>query len=212
MAKKEMLKIATPKGKLHYPWLRVPDVKFNSEGVYKCGIVLDKDDPKVVDIVGKLDALLDESYQKALKECKPQDKSKVQKAEPYKLEFTEAGEETGNIIITAKSKYKPRVVDASLVELPDEISPYGGTIGKMSVFADTYYMASTKTAGVTLYLQGVQVLKLVTGAGADMGFDVDDEYEAIDTSHIQSQKTTHQQQTVYEPVIADEDMDDEIPF
>ena len=116
---------------------------------------------------------MEESYQAAVADAKPQDKGKIQKAYPFKDEYDSLGNETGNIIISAKSQFPPRVYDAHNNIVPESVSPYGGSIGRMEVHAKPYFMSSTKTAGVTLYLQAVQIIELVTGGG-ESAFDTDE--------------------------------------
>ena len=190
MPKEKKLKtvLVTPTGTLSYPWLREADVKFAgtnpdgspAAGKYKCSIVVPEG--LAIQLMGKLDALAEESFKAAFESAKPQDKARVQKAEPYKREYDEAGELTGNIIFHAKSNFKPKVVDSMLVPVPEEVTPYGGSTGRMSFSPEGYFMASTKTAGITLYLQGVQVFMLVTGgtdAGGNCGFSAMTEDELV---------------------------------
>lgn len=181
--KKDRVVMVTPTGTLSYPWLRVPDVKFAGEGdagKYKCSVVVPEG--LALQLMAKLDALADVSFSDAVAAAKPQDKAKVQKAEPYKLEYDETGTTTGNVIFHAKSNFKPKVVDSMLAEVPEDVTPYGGSTGRMSFCPEPYFMASTKTAGITLYLQGVQVFTLVSGgSGGDCGFTaVEDNFDDSD--------------------------------
>jgi len=172
MAKQDSARIITPKGKLHYPWLRQPDTRFKESGSYKSGIILTE--AELAPIKEVVEKLVDIMFDKTFEDTKPAARAALHKVYPWKPEYVD-DEETGNFIITGKSDFAPKVVDAANVALPEEVNPYGGSIGRLSLMAKPYYMSSTKAVGVKLYLQGVQILALVE-RGGNTGFTEEEGY------------------------------------
>jgi hypothetical protein len=72
---------------------------------------------------------------------------------PFKID-----KETGNLQVKFSSAFAPRVVDAKRNDLPPGRLPAKGSIVKVAYVAEPYDTGSNK--GVTLYLQGIQVLTL----------------------------------------------------
>ena len=165
MTTEKLPAVTTPLGVLNFPWIRTPDSKYAGEGQvgkYKCGIIVPAKD--ATELCGVLNALVEQSYVAAVEAAKPQNKSKILRAEPYKVEYDKEGDETGNIIFNAKSNYAPTVTDVDGDVIPENVSPYGGSTGKMTMTPKFYFMESTKSAGVTCYLNSVQIFKLVTAS------------------------------------------------
>ena len=165
MTIEKLAPLTTPLGTLQYPWLRNPDTKFAGEGSagkYKCAVLVQEEDAK--ELCKILDDLVDQSYKVAFDAAKPQNKARVIKAEPYKYEYNEAGDRTGNIIFQAKSQFAPTVVDSQGGILPENVNPYGGSTGSIVFTPKFYFMESSKSAGVTCYLNQVQITNLVTSS------------------------------------------------
>lgn len=59
---------------------------------------------------------------------------------------------------------------------------WGGSEGKLSYLARAYFVSATGAAGITLYLEAAQILKLVAGGAgrdsSDYGFGEEEGYEA----------------------------------
>jgi len=175
-------KVTSPKGTALWAKLDKPDREYNAKGQYSVDLVCDPEAPGVPEFIKKLEALRDTALQQA-NEGKPKPKQ-YKPREVFKEEYTKDGDETGNIIF----KFKMNNVDdrrpgqnkvilvgpkASAGEIPMVQIGNGSTI-RCVAFANPYAMASDKTIGVSLILEKVQLLELVSFGG-------DDELEDEDT-------------------------------
>lgn len=135
-------KFVTPKGVAQYPWLTKPDTKFNAEGVYKLSLAIPKTEATEFLEAAK-QAFIDEFGQ-----------SKMAKAHmPFKED------EDGNVIFSFKSKIKPRLYDSQGKPITDDVSVGGGSVVKVSGAFGPYNKGANM--GVALYLNAVQIIKLV---------------------------------------------------
>jgi hypothetical protein len=121
--------------------------------------------------------------------------SQIKKAAPpYAVELDKnSGEETGQIEFKFKLKAQvtsrktgkviqmsPKLFDAAGQPLKDT-AIFGGSVIKVNFTPNYTYMPSTKEAYVSLRLNAVQVIELVSGLGAtadSYGFEVEDGYVA----------------------------------
>lgn len=194
MARKGNPVFFTPAGTAQYPWLNKPDTKFDADGVYKTNLILSAEDFNAPNkkLGGKsLQQVLTDAVEakmaETLAELPKAAASKVKTADVYEDELDDQGEPTGNVKlhfklkakVTVKSsgktfEQKPTLVDSKNKVIDDII--YGGSTIKLSFSPIPYYMASTKTVGVSLRMIAVQVLDLVSRGGGDTGFDVEDGY------------------------------------
>lgn len=202
--KKKVLKITTPAGIARYPWLTIADTRFKPEGEYKCNLILTAE--ASVELRAQLDGLVDAAVE-AIKadliaKKKPNDAKKVIRGDAYEEEVDEAtGEPSGNFIfkfkcptqITTKQKeviiFSVAVFDAKKQKL--EASVYGGSTIKVNFTPREYYVASTKAAGVSLRLNAVQVLNLVTsnsGSADSYGFD-EEESAGVEETGVTGEPT-----------------------
>lgn len=181
--KKKLPTIITPVGTLSYPWLGKPDSKFAADKpVYKTGLILDPNVPEVATLIQKLDQLADEAVAKFKKEAKTQVAAKaIQRAVPYVLEADAEGNETGNVVVRFKMnahfsdektkktvELRPNVFNAKNEKIDaTKVSIGGGSLAQVAFQALPYYNASSKAAGVSLRMQGVRVLKVVSYGGVD---------------------------------------------
>ena len=204
------LSIITPKGTAIYPKLNTPSDRFNPAGVYEAKIKFDPTD--AVGLLGKEKATwadIVDAIQKQQDEFLAEVKKKLlagdgkSKLKAKKIEVAEFGEveidddenETGNIIIKAKMvasgvnkktkkpwTRKPDIFDARGRKLEDPPMIWGGSELKLAVEAVPYYMPKENTVGTSLYLNGCQVITLVTGSGSRdagaYGFGEEEGYEA----------------------------------
>lgn len=107
----------------------------------------------------------------------------------------DTGEETGNLILKAKMKASgiskkdgkpwtraPKLFDAKGKPFPAKAPAiYGGSVLKVAVEAVPYYAANDNVVGITLRLEAVQVIDLVSGGGRSAsayGFGSEDGYSA----------------------------------
>lgn len=191
------IKIITPKGVAIYPHLNKPETKFNAAGVYDCRVRLDPKDKEVEALVSKLEKLRDSFYDEttaALKESgKAAKAKKLKKRDVFTDDVDADGEETGLIVLKAKTtasgtgkdgkpwKRSPLLFDAKGTKLVNAPLVYGGSEVKVAATARPYLMESSGEIGVTLYLDAVQIIKLVTGTGQsadDFGFGEEEGFEA----------------------------------
>lgn len=153
------LTMVLPKGTAAYPYLTTPDTKFG-DTKYKIKHIL-KDGDEAQAIIEQLKTMAFEEF----------GKSKAGKAiMPFKVD-----EEKGEVTFTAKSKHQPTIYDIKGEAAPKDIKVGGGSVVKTKVAFETYDNGGK--LGITAYLNGVQVLKLVEYQGGG-GFDsAEDEIE-----------------------------------
>lgn len=182
--KAQKLRLNTPEGVAKFPWLTEPDTRFNPEGEYSVNLILAEDDPKTQELVSKIEGIW-ENFKKTLKGAK----LKQQPTLGFDKEYTDDGDETGNLIFKFKAKTgytddkgnrkelpAPRLFDAKLKTIPDGTPVWGGTTMIVNFTPQAYDHG--KNLGVTLRLNACQIIQLVTaggGASADAyGFSEQD--------------------------------------
>lgn len=198
MSKPKRQRLTTPKGIAKFPRLNTPDTKFNANGEYKVSLILDPAEHQ--DFLDMLDQLADEAYEAAkediLENGKGSQKARENQAkqvvrnEPYIAELDQDGEETGMAEVRFKMKaliktkdgrelsFSPKLFDAQGQPIdPAKVEIWGGSVIRVNFTPSPYYVAATKSAGVSLQLNAVQVLELVTGGGGNaesFGFEVEE--------------------------------------
>lgn len=184
---KALLKGITPKGVAIFPWLTKADTKFKAEGEYRIKLKLEGLPAT------SLIALIDDAFEKAIAlmaEEKAIAVKKIKRADkPYKAETDQEGNETGAYLFTFKQralitlkdgttkKIKVDVVDAKKKALPASTPVYGGSEVKVAYEALPFYTAAVG-AGLTLRLNAVQVLTLVSAGQRDHGFGEEEGFES----------------------------------
>lgn len=185
----------TPAGIARFPHLHEPDTKFDDIGYYKVDVVLSPEDSE--ELIQEIDELYEENLEaQAAALSKPRKKispAKLKKgSRGYEEELDEETDEpTGNIIFKFKMKagfkrngkivpMNPKIYDRYGHIVEDDIG--GGSEIKVAYKAAGYYTAQSG-AGVTLYLNAVQVLELRQWAGnaAGYGFEIEDAPEEPDS-------------------------------
>lgn len=163
-----MTKTITIRGIASYPHFNTPDTKFNDKGLYHTKLVIE------ADAAGKLTKLLEklraeqaaETQKTTLKGKKP-----TLADLPIKAQEDEEGNETGKFVVSAKmiasgvSKKTNKPWSRQLPLFNAKGAPITAKVGGgseviLSVVPDPYYNAKDKAVGVTLRLEGVQVVKL----------------------------------------------------
>jgi hypothetical protein len=194
--KARLPRITTPKGVAKYPWLSKPDVQFNTDGVYKVNLLIPA--AEASELCEKLDAAADEAVELAKAAAKsPALAKQIKRADPYHTALDDAGEDTGNIEyrfkMNARVKFqdntikdmKPMIFDATGKQIPTCPNVYGGSLLKINFSPSPYYAANNKTAGVSLRMNAVQIIELVTGGGGDAGaFGFDKEEGGFEAASI----------------------------
>lgn len=197
--KKKVVRITTPAGIASYPKLQKADTKYNAAGVYSVKLILSNAASE--DLRATLDAVAEEAFAAAKADPKSVASAKAKrkeivKNEPYLPELDKEGAETGNTVFNFKTKasavvkgetkfFKPFLCDASKPPKPivEDISVWSGSIIRVNFSPAPYYAAANFQAGCTCYLNGVQIIKLVTGGfnAASLGFEgQEDGYEFAD--------------------------------
>ena len=128
---------------LHKPQLPHPKNKSkDAKPKYNIEILLPIDDPKT------------KAWGASIKTIMP-DAEKY----PFKIDEGDKNREaTGDLRVKFSSIFPCRIVDAKRNDLPPGRFPAAGSVVKVAYVADTYEVGNK---GITLYLQGVQVLTLV---------------------------------------------------
>lgn len=186
--------IRTPKGRAEWAKVVTPDFKFDKAGIYSTDLYLKADDPEVQEMCAKLDDLVEEAKNEAIEE---NPKRKPLTAPAYEICTDDDGNETGEIKFKFKLKaqgktkegkiynQRPAVVDSKgnpILKFDEDgdVTNDGFRIGNGSVVKIAfeprkYFMASSKTAGVSLRLRALQVVKLEAFAGGGNYFEEEDE-------------------------------------
>lgn len=219
MFKRKRVRLTSPAGVAKYPYLTNPDTQFSPEGEYKVSLLLDPAEHG--EFLSRLDELVDKAVEQAKKELiekgrKAQAKQ-VLRQDPYREEYDEQGEPTGRVEVRFKSKALVKTRDGKTLELrpalfdakgqpinPNDISIYGGSVIRVNFTPRPYYIAGTRLAGVTLQINAVQVLELVSGGmgGTAESFGFDVEEDGFDISEVKS-----------DPASQEHDEDDvDVPF
>lgn len=183
--------VITPKGKALWCKFKEPDYKFNSKGVLSTDLVLDPTLPEVQKFIGDLEELRDQALAETVDSLGPKGKQ-VKAKDVFKLEYTQDGEETGNVVFklnlkdvdTKKAKGKQhtiKVVDAKNKKVPNPPLVGNGSTIRCSAFAKPFFMGTTKEIGITLYWNGMQIIELVS-YGDTEGFDEEEGFSVEDVT------------------------------
>lgn len=145
--KSEGVTIITPVGTLRYPKITTPDTKGEyADNKFKTDIAFSDADFAIVE--------------KAIKEA-----AKTLAPEGAKLQLPLYDSWDEGKGIRAKSQYRPAVFDAKNTQLPETLGIGGGTEARLAVTAK--YYKKGKNEGINLYLNKVQIKKLVEWNGGD---------------------------------------------
>lgn len=140
-------RFVTPKGTALWPWLAVPDTRFDTEGKFKTDLLVAKAEAE--DLMTKAKALFVEEFgEKSLKKAKW----------PFEIE-----EESGAVRFRAKSSKKPVLYDGAGTVIPEDLNVGNGSVLKLSGIMSTYNAGGN--TGVTMYLNAVQIINLVEFGG-----------------------------------------------
>lgn len=168
--KVEYPKLTSPDGKAKFAYLWKPD-DYKGQEKHKVDLVVDPDDAS--DFKEEIDKLVDEAFDQFQDddEIKASDKKKMVKAYPYYDEEDDDGNETGEIAFKFKSNPKdkkgtPRfsIFDAAGNRIKKAI--WSGSTIAVQCLVRPYYFAGSKQAGVTLYINAVQLIEASDGGGA----------------------------------------------
>lgn len=172
--RKPLPKYNTPIVTARYPHLNKPDTRFDDEGVYKCDGIAPADAPETIELIAYLEGIRDAKFD----ELDAKKQKTYSKADVYEVELDDAGDETGNVIFKTKLNAvgknaktnetwanSPKLFDSQGNKLPEDVSIWSGSKLIIAGKVMAYAMGSTKSVGVSLKCDGVQVLELVSGGG-----------------------------------------------
>jgi len=205
--KKRTVRGTTPKGIFKYPNLTKPDYGTKEfpkkDGEYNVRLVLEgkaaqeliaKLQPEMEKAIAEAEekfAQLPVATRKRLKGVTPNpyytevfDKETEEPTGQYEFRFKTAasgvnkkGERWHRTVPIFDAKGKP-------VKNLKEI--WSGTVGKVAYSVSPYFVAGSGAAGITLYLEAVQIIELNAGGGrsaSEFGFSEEEGFEASEESH-----------------------------
>lgn len=178
----------TPKGILVYPHLNAPDFKFNAAGVYSTKLRLDAVEGE------QFNARIDAFIERAVADAKADEKNRGKKIKPADSPCVQ--QEDGTYLVNFKMvasgvnkktgetfKRVPTLIDGDMRPLSRDAKIGGGSIAKISFEPSTFY-TSLIGAGVSLRLEGVQVIELRewdARSGESLGFSAEAAADAADS-------------------------------
>lgn len=207
--KTKLPNFTSPKGTFKWPRLNEPDTKYKAEGLFSVKLILDEAEAKV--LMAKLQPHFDQAVSDG-REKYAALPVKTRKEKEFKINkyFSpvyddETEEETGQIEFNFKMtasgvskktnkpwNRKPTIFDAKGVPMKNAPSIWGGTIGKVAFEVMPYFNAAQVEAGLSLRLDAVQIIELVSGGGKsasaygfgeeDGGYEHDNDAFADETS------------------------------
>ena len=164
-------------------WLKNPDTQFNPNGVYKVDLLIPKE--RCIDLCQQLDDLAAEALSKATPAAKnPRHATRISLSPPYSPACNKAGADAEQIefrfrmianITMSAGDNAPRLIvfDANGKAMKTCPAVCGGSRLKINFTPVPYYNPATREAGVSLRLNAVQILELVTRnseSAAEFGF------------------------------------------
>lgn len=179
-------KFVTPRGVALYPHLVTPD-SYEGSLDYKVKLILNPDSAGVQELLDKIQASAEDEFARGKAELIAKGGKNIVTAKslelflPFSPEYSDVGEETGNVILTAKSKAsgisaktnKPWERKIPLFDKNSKRIPHGavdiwsGSILKVEMQAFMFTAAGLKKAGCSLRLVSAQVLELSEGGGSN---------------------------------------------
>ena len=191
MAKFKYSRFTSPKGIFKFTWLNKPDEGYNGADAanpkYKTTLLIDdtKENREWVEMV--LERTREEAKASGVKLKKgwhspfklPEDQDEedfVPQEGKDKPKYDE--DFRGKIFFESKSAFKPGLIDAVKVELPDTIFPMAGDVGRVRIQLNPYVNGAN--TGLNLRLATAQLIEKNTsfkkGVDSD-GFDEEEGYE-----------------------------------
>lgn len=178
----------SPAGIAVYPWLNKPDTKFNADGVFKTGLILEGAEAQK--LKEELDAASQVAFDEETADLAPAARKKWRLYLPYEEEETEEGHKTGRITFnfkqnaTIKVEGQPKAIQIAIFDAADKevhTPIFGGSTIRVMYRPRNTKIAASQQAGVKLDFLKVQLVKLAerkndSGFGAvEGGFVEDDE-------------------------------------
>lgn len=186
--------VVTPPGVASFPSLSKPDEGGQySDGKYKVTLKFDKEE--LDDAAEKFLDAIEDAHEEAIQTEIKNSKKKLTKKVVQVMELTEAplrdGDDTekeenhGFYLLTPKTQFQPALVDSKRNPLPKSVKIGPGDLIKAALVFKPYLSSGLKKAGLTVYLQAVQLIEKNNSGGVDAeaavgAFGDEDGYEAED--------------------------------
>lgn len=198
--KPKFTNITTPPGVAIYPKLNAPDTKFNANGAYSTRVKFSAEEAQP--IIDKYETELAKYFEEVKAELMQGDGKSKAKAKslklapdkPYKADFDDEGNETGDLVLNFKMPakvvregkpdliMKPDIFDAAGKKLLNPPEIWGGS--KLIIAAQFRPFNTAIGVGLSLRLNAVQIVELSTRGSRDSesyGFGAQEGgYEASD--------------------------------
>lgn len=205
-AKKEIVRIVSPKGDAIYPKLFVADTKFNADGDYKLDLAVPKADAEA--FIESLKSFRAEALSNAKAQCKPEELDKLLEQTPWEEMIDKNTKQpTGKIKFRFKQRAKIKTKKGDIIEVKPTVSDASGAIltvdpgiGNGSQVKVNFTPAPFFTPGqpkknvppcygLSLRLNGVRIIELkkwVKGANADLFGGAEEGYTVGQETNNQS--------------------------
>lgn len=205
-------KFVTPKGVAIYPHLVTPD-EYEGSLDYKVSLKLDPTATGVQDLLDAITQAADTELERAVAEMNAKGgKTKAAAKDmavsyPFEPEYNEEGEETGMVLLKAKSKAAgvskkgpwERKIPLFDSGASGKVKPikhgtidiWSGSELKVEVKTNVYTAPGLKLAGVSFYIESVQVLSLSSGSAGGMFGAEEGGYESDGSSAPDSTGSAH---------------------
>lgn len=219
------IRIVSPRGEALWCKVKEPDYQFNAKGILSTKLVCDPNDATVQAFIEKLEELRDIAYDETVETLGVKAKGIVKK-DVYDEHIDADGEDTG--LIEFKFTLKDaddkdrwiRVVDSKRNEIKDIPLVGNGSIIKCSAYANPYYMASSKTVGISLIWEQMQLINLVEYSGTDdfddedgyVVSDVEDDFDDEDTIPTKPTRKVTPKSSRAKPVQDDDEDEDDTDY
>ncbi len=150
--------IVTPIATAAYAWLNQPDTAFK-QNKYKVTLLLDKKDKKNTSFIKKIN----DAHKKAA--------NGGDTPSPVKDgDKTDKEGQEGHWVFTAKTNFKPKLVDTQRKQLSEDSAPMSGDLVRAAISLHSYDTGSA--AGVSVLLMAVQLVeKRNQGSHSTSAFD-----------------------------------------
>ena len=187
----EYPQIITPKLEVAWAQLNEPDFEYKDEGEFHVRGRPDTSDPLYDAMIEKATEVRDTFFSEKKAEFEAQKKGallkKIKMVDVIKEEIDrESGDPTGNMTLRSGMKHRieikngpkagqsfekrPDFFDARGVRLKNPPKIGSGSVVKLGVRLIPYFVSKDGEIGVSYQLEGVQIIKLVTGGQRDAGY------------------------------------------
>ena len=166
--------VVTPRGSASWVKIKDPDTTFDSDGIFSANIVFDPEAEDVQKFISNLEKLRDKAFAEVKRDLAPAKAKSLVVKDVFFEEMDSEGNETGKIFLKTKTKakgvdrngneYKTTipVFDEKGIEQKDWSALIGnGSVIKLQVWANPYYMANGNFVGITLKLKKIQIIDLI---------------------------------------------------